>query len=130
MKVAVAHLYTQSSHWRRSSIVATWWKPPRRPGARSSFAATNTRFSRFLAAVRRFFDIQAGSAWRDLSAVLPSLQGTVLDVGCGAQPFRSLVNPQATYLGIDTDAAKAHFGYEMPNTTYFSGDVWPVADPR
>jgi hypothetical protein len=34
---------------------------------------------------------------------------------------------QATYLGIDTDAAKAHFGYEMPNTTYFSGDVWPVA---
>ena len=67
-------------------------------------------------------------AWRDLRAVLPSLQGTVLDVGCGAQPFRSLVNPHATYLGIDTDAAKAHFGYEMPNTTYFSGDVWPVAD--
>jgi SAM-dependent methyltransferase len=59
--------------------------------------------------------------------VLPTLHGAVLDVGCGAQPFRSLVSPQATYFGIDTDAAKAHFGYEMPNTTYFSGDVWPVA---
>ncbi len=23
---------------------------------------------------------------------------------------------------------QGHFGYEMPNTTYFSGDVWPVAD--
>jgi len=92
------------------------------------FAATTTPLSLFLARVRRFFDIQAGSAWRDLSAVLPSLQGTVLDVGCGAQPFRSMVSPQATYSGIDTDAAKAHFGYEMPNTTYFSGDVWPVAD--
>ena len=92
------------------------------------FSAKTTRFSELLAKVRRFFDIQAGSAWRDLSAVLPSLQGTVLDVGCGAQPFRSLVNPHATYVGIDTDAAKAHFGYEMPNTTYFSGDVWPVAD--
>jgi SAM-dependent methyltransferase len=92
------------------------------------FTPTTTWLSRLLAAVRRFFDIQAGSAWRDLSAVLPSLHGTVLDVGCGAQPFRSLVNPRATYLGIDTDAAKAHFGYEMPNTTYFSGDVWPVAD--
>ena len=33
-------------------------------------------------------------------------------------------------MGIDTDAAKAHFGYEMPNTTYFSGDVWPVANSR
>ena len=92
------------------------------------FVATTTRLSLLLAAVRRFFDIQAGSAWRDLSAVLPLLRGTVLDVGCGAQPFRSLINPQATYLGIDTDGAKAHFGYEMPNTTYFSGDVWPVAD--
>src|SRR5450432_2523870 len=92
------------------------------------FVATTTRLSLLLAAVRRFFDIQAGSAWRDLSAVLPSLHGTILDVGCGAQPFRSLVSPKAIYLGIDTDAAKAHFGYEMPDTTYFSGDVWPVAD--
>jgi 2-polyprenyl-3-methyl-5-hydroxy-6-metoxy-1,4-benzoquinol methylase len=92
------------------------------------FAATTTPLSRFLAAVRRFFDIQAGSAWRDLRSVLPALRGTVLDVGCGAQPFRSLVSPGATYRGIDTDAAKAHFGYEMPDTTYFAGDVWPVAD--
>jgi len=92
------------------------------------FAATTTRLSLLLAAVRRFFDIQAGSAWRDLSAVLPPLHGTVLDVGCGAQPFRSLISPRATYMGIDTDAAKAHFGYEMPDTTYFSGDHWPVED--
>jgi SAM-dependent methyltransferase len=108
---------------RNNMVEATseTWRP-------QLFTATTTRLSLFLAAVRRFFDIQAGSAWRDLSAVLPSLQGTVLDVGCGAQPFRSLVNPRATYLGIDTDAAKAHFGYEMPNTTYFSGDVWPIAD--
>ena len=92
------------------------------------FTASTSKLSLFLAGVRRFFDIQAGSGWRDLSAVLPSLQGTVLDVGCGAQPFRPLINPQATYLGIDTDEAKAHFGYEMPNTTYFSGDIWPVTD--
>ena len=108
---------------RNNMVEATseTWRP-------QLFTATTTRLSLLLAAVRRFFDIQAGSAWRDLSAVLPSLQGTVLDVGCGAQPFRSLVNPRSTYLGIDTDAAKAHFGYEMPNTTYFSGDVWPIAD--
>jgi SAM-dependent methyltransferase len=92
------------------------------------FAASTTPFSKFLAKLRRFFDIQAGSAWRDLSAVLPSLQGNVLDVGCGAQPFRSLINSQARYKGIDTDSAKPHFGYEMPDTTYFSGDAWPIAD--
>src|ERR1700733_8075977 len=115
---------TQAAFSGRTNMVeasSETWRP-------QLFSATTTRFSLLLAKVRRFFDIQAGSAWRDLSAVLPSLHGTVLDVGCGAQPFRSLVNPQAIYLGIDTDAAKAHFGYEMPNTTYFSGDVWPVAD--
>jgi SAM-dependent methyltransferase len=107
---------------RRNLVEATSesWRP-------RLFRETTTGLSRLLAAERRFFDIQAGSAWRDLRAVLPSLRGTVLDVGCGAQPFRSLVNPQATYQGIDTDEAKAHFGYEMPNTTYFSGDTWPVA---
>lgn len=107
---------------RRNMVAAgsESWRP-------QLFGETATGLSRFLAAVRRFFDIQAGSAWRDLCAVLPVLQGTVLDVGCGAQPFRSLVNPHASYQGIDTDEAKAHFGYEMPNTTYFSGDIWPVA---
>jgi SAM-dependent methyltransferase len=115
---------TRGPFRRRTNMVEATsesWRP-------QLFAATTTSFSLFLAAVRRFFDIQAGSAWRDLSAVLPWQQGTVLDVGCGAQPFRSLLNPDATYLGIDTDAAKAHFGYEMPNTTYFSGEVWPVVD--
>jgi SAM-dependent methyltransferase len=115
---------TQGPFQRRTNMVEATsesWRP-------QLFVATTTSFSLFLAEVRRFFDIQAGSAWRDLSAVLPWQQGTVLDVGCGAQPFRSLVNPDATYLGIDTDAAKAHFGYEMPNTTYFSGEVWPVVD--
>ncbi len=92
------------------------------------FSASQTRLSRVLAAVRRFFDVQAGSAWRDLSSVLPGLSGTLLDVGCGAQPFRALVNSRTRYVGIDTDEAKAHFGYEMPDTLYFSGDVWPIAD--
>jgi SAM-dependent methyltransferase len=106
---------------RRNMVeaVSESWRP-------QLFRENTTGWSRLLAAARRFFDIQAGSAWRDLRAVLPSLRGTVLDVGCGAQPFRSLVNPQATYQGIDTDEAKAHFGYEMPNTTYFSGEIWPV----
>jgi SAM-dependent methyltransferase len=115
----------QSAAFRgRSNMVGMTsesWRP-------QLFSPTAGRVSQWLAAVRRFFDIQAGSAWRDLSGVLPFLQGTVLDVGCGAQPFRSLINHAATYLGIDTDEAKAHFGYEMPNTTYFSGNIWPTAD--
>jgi SAM-dependent methyltransferase len=78
--------------------------------------------------VRRFFDLQAGSIWNDLSEMLPQARGVVLDVGCGVQPYRGLVHPQAIYRGIDTDAAKDDFGYHAPDTDLFSGDTWPVAD--
>jgi SAM-dependent methyltransferase len=110
---------------RRTNMVedpSESWRPP-------LFARPSPGgFAKLLAAARRFVDIQAGSTWMDVAAVLPSVRGSVLDVGCGAQPFRSLVHPDATYLGIDTEGAKAHFGYEMPDTTYFTGDRWPVAD--
>ena len=77
---------------------------------------------------RRFLDLQAGSIWNDLSQLLPERRGFVLDVGCGAQPYRSLVNPEATYQGIDYADAERHFGYSMPDTTYYEGDRWPISD--
>ena len=97
------------------------WRPPlhRTPG---------TNLDRLFAAVRRIFDLQAASIWRDLASELPRAQGIVVDVGCGAQPYRPLLGDGARYLGIDTVEAKANFGYEMPGTTYFEGETWPVGD--
>ena len=81
-----------------------------------------------IAAFRRFLDLQGGSIWRDLKRILPWAQGTIVDVGCGAQPYRSLMPREARYIGIDTTDAKAHFGYEVPDTRYFEGDHWPIED--
>jgi SAM-dependent methyltransferase len=78
--------------------------------------------------IRRFFDLQAGTIWRDLAAILPTLTGCVVDVGCGAQPYRRLLRSAVEYVGIDTYDAKAVFGYEMPGTTYYDGVTWPL-DP-
>ncbi len=80
------------------------------------------------AVIRRFFDLQAGSIWRDLTVLLHSSSGTVLDVGCGAQPYRGLLPPSVSYIGIDTSDAKENFGYEIPDTRYFQGAIWPVDD--
>lgn len=80
------------------------------------------------AAARRFLDLQAGSVWRDVSVELRRPHGVVLDVGCGAQPYRPLLHPADRYVAIDTADAQAHFGYHAPDTTYFTGDVWPVPD--
>jgi SAM-dependent methyltransferase len=96
------------------------WRPP-------LFTQRSGKIWQAVAAVRRFFDLQAGSIWTDLAAELPRCKGTVLDVGCGAQPYRPLIAPDASYIGIDSEDAK-HFGYEMPDTRYFGGDLWPVED--
>ena len=95
------------------------WKPPvytNRPGP-----VQEAKLRLF-----RFFDLQAGTIWRDLSEELPFVTGTVLDVGCGIQPFRPMFSPSTRYIGLDTIDSKAHFGYETPDTIYYSGTVWPI----
>lgn len=98
------------------------WSPPLFEGPATTKRASVT------AALRRFFDVQGGSIWRDLEVGLAGARGIILDVGCGAQPYRSLVHPDARYIGIDILAAKTDFGYDAPDTIYYGGDAWPIAD--
>ena len=95
------------------------WRPPPHSGA-TTFAA---RFARL---ARRVFDLQFGSIWRDLSGVFPEIEGTVVDVGCGAQPFRGLFRGPVRYIGVDTADAGERFGYRNPDTRYYSGDTLPI----
>lgn len=95
------------------------WRPP-------LFVTSQGPKSRFFGVMRRFFDLQYASIWLDLAKLLMDIRGTVLDIGCGAQPYRSLLSPGATYLGLDTVDANDHFGYKVPHTVYFKGSRWPA----
>lgn len=95
------------------------WRPP-------PLADRSGLCGQLSCALRRFLDVQNGSIWSDLAKLLPGVHGCVVDVGCGAQPYRGLLPADVRYIGIDTADAKAHFGYEMPDTKYFSGDAWPL----
>jgi len=97
------------------------WRPP-------VHHAASQGVQRMLTAVRRFLDLQMGSIWADASEELPGVRGVALDVGCGAQPFRTLFGPTTRYVGIDTIQSKAHFGYETRDTLYYDGEVWPIED--
>ena len=97
------------------------WAPP-------PFADLTTLRGKLISRIRRVLDLQAASIWRDLKSPLSEATGTVLDVGAGAQPYRPLINPDATYGAIDIADARERFGYDMPGTVYFSGNDWPVAD--
>jgi SAM-dependent methyltransferase len=78
--------------------------------------------------IRRFFDLQTGSIWKDVAASVRSRRGTLLDVGCGAQPYRKLLPADVRYRAIDSAGAQEHFGYSAPDATYYSGPRWPVDD--
>ncbi|MFI5003482.1 MAG: class I SAM-dependent methyltransferase [Solirubrobacterales bacterium] len=73
-------------------------------------------------------DLQAASIWRDLCVELDSAHGDVLDVGSGAQPYRTLLPNGTRYRAIDIAQAGTRFGYHLPDTEYFEGSRWPVAD--
>jgi len=100
------------------------WRPP-------TFEPVVGWRARVGAAVRRFFDLQAGSLWRDLSPVLSRADGTLVDVGCGAQPYRGLLPTGTTYVGLDTERAQEDFGYAMPDVLTIGDDGrWPLDDAR
>jgi SAM-dependent methyltransferase len=102
--------------------VSERWQPP-------SFRPPGSFGYRAIAVSRRLVDLQAASLWRDLQVALGSAQGDVLDVGAGAQPYRCLLEgPGVRYRAIDIASARERFGYHTPDTEYFRGDVWPVAD--
>jgi SAM-dependent methyltransferase len=75
--------------------------------------------------VRRFFDLQAGSIWMDVASEASNWRGKVVDVGCGAQPYRSLLPAGTAYVGLDIERAKEAFGYATPDTILFDGGHWP-----
>jgi len=102
--------------------VSERWQPPAfRPPGSFGYGA--------IAVARRIVDLQAASLWRDLQLELRTARGDVLDVGAGAQPYRSLLEgPGVRYRAIDVASARERFGYSTPDTDYFSGERWPVAD--
>ena len=100
---------------------AETWRPP-------IFTPPTTRQAVAIASFRRFFDLQAGSAWPTSARSSPRSRGP--SSTSGAAHSRSVVSsrPDVAYIGIDTADAEAQFGYRIPDTIYFEGDRWPIDD--
>lgn len=80
--------------------------------------------------IRRLLDLQCGTIWKDLTLIFNARKnksGILLDVGCGAQPYRTMIPPNIKYVGIDWEQSRDAFGYHTVDTIYYSGDLWPVS---
>jgi SAM-dependent methyltransferase len=87
-----------------------------------------TIIGRLLFSLRLALDLQVASVLRHLRPWLEERNGNLLEVGCGAQPYRHLVPSSCHYTGLDWEQAEAHFNYRLPDTVYYRGDIFPFED--
>lgn len=78
--------------------------------------------------VRSVLDMQMGSVFRHLKPWLKVRSGALLEVGCGAQPYRHLLSAACRYTGLDWNGAESHFSYRLPDTIYYDGGQFPFDD--
>lgn len=81
---------------------------------------------------RRVFDLQVESTYRCLKKIITRIdigyEKSVLDVGCGAMPYRQLFPLDCKYQGIDTFDSKEDFDYNRKDVLHFDGITFPVFD--
>ena len=82
--------------------------------------------------IRRIFDLQVCSTYRGIKEALKEMGNSekciILDVGCGAMPYRNLFPQEAVYKGIDTFESDKNFGYKQKEVTYYDGITFPIED--
>lgn len=79
-------------------------------------------------ALRMALDLQLLTCWRFLKPRLAAMNGSVLDVGCGEMPFRSLLPVAARYTGIDVTTADDFGMRRHPEIVDFDGVTIPFGD--
>ena len=79
--------------------------------------------------VRQFLDLQVATVTADVHAWLAERSGTVLEVGCGDQPYRPFVPAGCAYTGLEWERARTDFAMQAnPDTVYYEGGAFPFAD--
>src|SRR5450756_1413968 len=77
---------------------------------------------------RTVADLQVSSVLQHLKPWLADIRGTVLEVGCGAQPYRHFVSAGCQYTGLDWEQAEEGFSYRTPDTIYYDGGEFPFTE--
>ena len=79
--------------------------------------------------VRQFLDLQVATVTADVHAWLAERSGSVLEVGCGDQPYRPFVPAGCTYTGLEWERARTDFAMQAnPDTVYYDGGAFPFPD--
>ncbi len=85
-------------------------------------------FGRILFAIRCLVDLQVKTIYDFLRRTVPTMQGKVLDVGCGESPYAHLLAAGASYTGIDIVYADRFGMPAKSNIMTFDGKTLPFSN--
>ncbi len=71
-------------------------------------------------------DFQVATVYLDVKKVLRRAEGDILEVGCGAQPYRHLIPPGVNYCACDSEESRK-FSYKTEGVIYFDGRNFPFS---
>ena len=100
-------------------------KPSESFRPRPNLNPKNNRFGLVLAYVRRLIDFQTATIYNDLYGYAKTVDGVVLDLGCGDCPYKHLFGSNVIYKAMDTIDAE-NFDYGGSDIIKFDGKTIPL----
>lgn len=88
----------------------------------------DTRVHALLFHLRRFFDLEVGTVYRDLRQAFSEASGTVLEIGCGLMPYRHLLPRRVEYHALEQGDAEGCFPAGEKGALRYEGTTFPYAD--
>jgi len=101
----------------------------RKPPKNSLGQSNGGIVQRIIQLLKLYADLQVFTVSKHVALWLTQQRGSLLEVGCGDQPYRSLVPASCTYVGIDQTDASTHFDMvEDSDIIRYTGEQFPCAD--
>ncbi len=83
---------------------------------------------KMICTIRQTVDLMVASVLIYLKPWLMERKGSILEIGCGAQPYRNFLPHSCAYQGLDWENSEEYFGYSAPDTIYYKGGRFPFVD--
>lgn len=80
--------------------------------------------------IRCLFDLQLKTIYDFLCPELARISKTVLDIGAGNSPWKSLLPKEANYVGLDIDTADDFNMQKNNEIIYYAGTIFPFPDNK
>ena len=94
------------------------------------FVAPDNLKNKILFALRLFLDFQVATVYPDVKKTLRKSSGDILEIGCGAQPYRHLIPQGVNYYACDTKDSERFSYKKIDGVISYDGRSFPFPESK